>query len=302
MSLEISGDALAVTGLDWNTTTPAEWKKQRKALRSEGLLTTFFQVNDPQSGESVINYGAISRDSAELTGNQAKVSLAGLLALSLKEGHIVAIERLPGESEEEAERYWFCAINNGQVITGTDVVGEFNDIQPLVRDHRELFGGDGIRIIGNAADTEDLGAPTDSVAHYLDETLAPQATILRKRSSKGFVWILMAGITTIVVGAGSVFMFTGKEEPKRPQMTPEEILAQQQEIARSQLAAKEAELMAATELRTHLAYLLDGPVGALPAKAGGWQLTSTSCDSSACISEYTNTDLTPPSSSGTSRS
>lgn len=296
MSLMIAGDILAVTGLDWDTTTPGEWKKQKKESRAQGFVCASFQVSDPRSGETVINFGTIPRDASLLSGNNPKASLAGLLALSITDKNIVALERLPSEGDDsDEEAYWFCAINNGQVITGTDVVGTYEQIQPLIQEHRELFDDKSIVVIGNAADQEDMDASTDSIEQYLDVSLVGGAMVVGKKTPKALLWVALGAVVVLVACAAIATMLLGGNEPKRPEMTTDEIIAQQQEIARSQLREKEQEVLSEADFINTTGSLMKEVIHNLTAKAGGWELTHTRCDSNACISKYRNIDLTPPS-------
>lgn len=293
MILMLPGITEAVIGLEWGTAVPSEWKAIQKERKAQGKLAVAFQVTDKETKETVINYGLIDKDAPELEGNSKKVSLAGLVAASYPDGLVMAIERVPNIEDEAEDIFWFCVVNDGQVLAGTDITGSASKIEAAIQDVDLVLETSEATVIGSGAHIRSIEADGESVTDLLDLTKVGQAQV-QKGSNGGVLKLVLASVLSITaVVAAATFFLLGDSKPKQQQLTAEQLLQMQQQQARIDLQAKEAEVMSSAAFVPTMSGAT-ALTGRLPAKAGGWELTETTCDVKTCISQYINKDMTLP--------
>src|SRR5690606_3802849 len=111
-----------VAGVDWDTVSKNDWKARKKALRTE--KQAFIEIPVTRGDQNTMNTGVIAP--RNLGDNKTRTSLAARVAHTFKSGTIIAVEQVA--VDDGSESFWFCAVRDGQVIAGTDILGDYDTI------------------------------------------------------------------------------------------------------------------------------------------------------------------------------
>lgn len=290
---ELSSGRVCVLGLSWESATLSDFNQLKKGVKSDDIRACFFEAGSDEDGQMVI-FGSINAEDIPAEAKRSKgnpVSLAGLLAATNPLERIIAIQAIPDDHET---LYWFCAINGGQVVADTDVVGSWDEIQGLASRYRSLMNDGGDRLIGDAAQKLEPGAPEASLEDFIDEEKAVTASI--KGLVKAANPLVIAGALLfflIAIGFSSYSFFLKSEAPTKQRVSPEEIKARQQTMAENALSDAKASLFKTADLSSAFQTILDQYVADLPVDALGWGLAEVSCTQVRCDAIYENKDLSP---------
>lgn len=290
--IQLSGDLRGIVGLEWASVVDSAWKQKRKEIKSDkNAAVAFFQVAGGD-GETLINYGLTDRQGvieARAHKKDQPVSLAGLLALSNPQASVCVLER-PADQDD---LIWFCLSQNGQIVTGTDVIGKFDEIEPVLETYRDLIEDGGFKVIGNAADLLDPTVDTASVSDVLDSGSSGGATIDVGKEGLGVLGlVLVIGAFTSVVIAGYYIFLHGNDSAKSD-MSAAEAAAMQRANAERAMASKKQEIREAAELQGTLVIMNQFLLHYAPKTAMGWSLTKARCADRLCTLEYQNENWSP---------
>ncbi|KXS55097.1 MAG: Uncharacterized protein AWU57_521 [Marinobacter sp. T13-3] len=281
-----------VVGLHWDTLSKGDWKRQKKTAKESG--TAFVEIPVTAGDSNTINIGTINR--SDLGSSKYNLSLAAWLARSFKTGTIIAVERVT-HGQEQA--YWMCAVNQGQVITNTDILGDWDEVDTLVTEIAEMLATQGdIGFIG--ADTEALTANSSG-----DATATPLIAGLPKSAKKKAAiqipgqmnrMVVIGGgatVAALVIGIGgwlAIDALTGTDNAER---------LRQQRLAQMQRAEQayrdlQTDLVARLNGAKHLEALYQEKLAPLQTKIDGWSLIEGECSMRKCDLTYENENLTDP--------
>lgn len=286
-------DLECIVGLDWDTVSKTDWKAQRKDLKANG--TAFIEIPVTRGDTNTVNVGQISGD--VLPGQKSRLSLAGWVAHTFKSGTIVAVEKvLTGENEEV---FWFCAVRDGQVVAGTDILGDWDDIDGQVSELLDMIGEAEVGFVGLDTDALTANEGGESTPAQLVSMLAKSGkkkaklTVLAK-SNKGVAILSVSLILVLAIGGGVWWVMSSAAKEEAAER------ARQQRIVQAQRAQQDYQNLLAEVAQNgqgwkKLAKLLHGPFDKLEPKIGGWLLQSVECDKTDCTLIFANTDLTDPS-------
>lgn len=281
-----------VTGLQWSTTNKSDWRQAKKAAKAEGLACSEVPVitGDPDT----INVGTIKEDGLPSGGGH---SLAAWIALAFRSGTIIAVEKVTDNEGESC--YWFGAINGGQVVTGTDIVGSWEEIDAKVIEILEILSpDDAVGFLG--ADTGNLTANLDgestptNLAVTLPKSVKAKSLIRTPgQISKGALIGVSVTVLALALAVGgwviATFISSGSDlEDLRERRT-----AQAQKANRDYqdlIRETEREMIASHKLDR----IIDTRLGKLQAKVDGWNLETVECNDNKCSMHYKNENLTAP--------
>ncbi|WP_273208954.1 type 4b pilus protein PilO2 [Marinobacter subterrani] len=280
-----------VVGLTWETVGKSEWKTQKKAAKKEGRAAVEIPVTN--NDQSMINTGTIDK---QRLPSGTSPSLAAWVAYTFKSGTIIAVER--GSTESDEENVWFCAVRDGQVVSGTDVLDTWEAIDSQVSEIVAMFGDDGdLGFIGTEAPRLSAYGLSESEANPLVSTLPKstrkKALIAGSRNSNG---LLIAGITglilTIVAGGGWYFFVAESGADLAAQAKKRRMMQVQR--AEKDFAQLVADINAKSQAGRGLERIIESGVGKALPRIGGWNLQTAECATNSCTLIYKNEDLTDP--------
>lgn len=287
--------AKAVTaGLDWITESQKEFKLKKKRLASTGSAFLTLKSSNPQS-KDMVNYGFIEK--AYLPREGRSVSLAAWLAHTFKSGTIFAVERVDQGEEGGEPRYWFCALMDGQVLTGSDIVDNWETIVREVQNNLDILESDAVGFVGKDASelpAYEGEAESPELAEVLNKAAHNKALLAPAVESRTPLIIGVTLIAASVAGGGGYWWHYTAE--KKREAEERAIASQQNQIIRAQqqyqsILQEIAELEHAG--RTLNSIWFDA-MSDTPTKVGGWGLESLTCESGTCTFQYVNADLTLP--------
>lgn len=286
-------DLECVVGLDWDTVNKNDWKAQRKNLKTNG--TAFIEIPVTRGDTNTVNVGQISGEM--LAESKSRLSLAGWVAHTFKSGTIVAVEKVLTSENEEV--FWFCVVRDGQVVAGTDTLGDWDDIDAQVSELLGMIGEAEIGFVGLDTDALSSNEGGESTPAQLISMLAKSGKNKAKlkvlaKSNKGVALLSVSLILVLALGGGAWWIMSSAAKEDAVER------ARQQRIVQAQRAQQEYQNLL-TEVAQNsqgwkkLAKLLHGPFDKLKPNLGGWALQSIECDKTDCFLVFANTDLTDPS-------
>jgi len=290
IELNLEGDATGVFELAWDSVAEDEWKAARKEIIRDRDKVAVVPVTD-EAGRKVYNIGRLGSDewaSYSKKERKALVSVAALLGHSNPDANLIAVESITGKSDQ----YWLCAVSHGQVLTGTDVIGDFETIATKVMGLRGIMDASTQKIIGGSASLFDDGAEGEPVSAFLDDSLIKKALIGQPPGSGvGAKEIATGVVFTGMVAFWGVLLFGGEDSDRQPQKSAQQI--KQEEIARAE-AAMDTHLQELAQLPRIIPASLEHhkKVTGLPVSVGGWSLVKVDCGPSQCGGEYSDETIT----------
>lgn len=281
-------------GLEWITASASEFKLQKKRMASSDIAWLTLAGSNPATKE-MINYGQI--DKAWLPKEGRSVSLAAWLAETFKTGTIFAVEQVDEGSDGGEPRYWFCAVIDGQVVTGSDVVENWDTVQDLVRSNLEILDDPAIGYIGKQAHllpSREGEDNTPALAEVLNKGAFKKALLSQAVDSKAPLIIAAALVVTSVLAGGGYWWYHASSQER--EAAERAAKARQNQIVRAQqeyqgLLQDLAQMSHAG--RTLNAMWFDA-IMTTPARIGGWKIDTFTCEAGACNFTYLNSDLTLP--------
>ena len=283
-----------VVGVQWTTESGKEFKATRTKLKTEGWDWLELSGNKSDSQE-MTNYGVVLKENLLKQGETA--SLAAWLANCFREGTVVAVEAVDLVGTEDS-CIWYCIINDGQVVTGSDVLcTDTKTANAAIQETLEALGVDDPGFIGLQA--SELGdwnteSETTSLSEVLTKTGFKRACFKSAGSGNGSAYaVLVVGALALVVGCGWWYATN--------HMAESDAAYQAEQARKSQLRRAEREYRQILQEvgGKHQAGLTmqamwDQVFRNTQTQVGGWELESIDCVAGSCTASYTNTDLTLP--------
>ena len=299
VGFELSSGLVCVTGLSWESAASAEFNQIKKQVKSDDIRACFFEAGSAEEGQMVV-FGTIASADIPFEARRSKgnpVSLAGLLAASNTDERIIAIqevERIEDADGGEEPLFWFCAINEGQVVADSDIVGPWSEIEDQVLRYRSIMADGNDTLIGNGVENLDPDAELLPLEQYLKTSEIPAASIKALATKTNPLLIVAAVLFFLGAGGSSLYTFVLKDTtPERPQISQAERQARMQENAEQALADAKASTFATADMTSSLNAIMQRYVAELPVKQMGWQLESVTCTQQRCDAQYENTNLSP---------
>lgn len=280
-----------VSGVEWDTRSKSDWKGRKKSLKGE--KQAHIQLPVIKGDANTVNTGTIRR--ADLGAGKARIALAAWVAYTFKLGTIIAVERVA--LDDGSEVYWFCAVRDGQVIAGSDAVGDWEDIDLQVTEIVEMIAASDIGFVG--AHTANLTANQSG-----ESTPAPLLTMLSKSARKKATLTipsesnmktlaLAGGLAVALIMAGGTWFYISSDSGNASADA-----RNRQIIKMNRASADYEELLRATaqkaEAGNTIKNLFETRIGGLETQLGGWALQIGECVDNQCALTFTNSDLTDP--------
>lgn len=290
------GAEQVTVGLEWNTVSAKDFKTQKRELRLSGQSVLVMPAG--AGSKDATNFGTIGKSNLPREGRS--LSLAAWTALTFRSGTVVAVEKVrpAGESATSDDLYWFCIVNGGQVVSGTDNVDVWENVEYAISELLDLLGQEEIGYIG--ADSERLvtnltGETPPSLAEALTKSAMKKA-LLDPVSESKLVPIAAAAVVVCATAGGGAWWWISSSNAEQ-----EAIRAAQIAKANQMAQAKRAYEDLVREVRERpnasktLGILWTGELKRMPTEAGGWSLQAIECAGGECQSEWRNRNLTQPS-------
>jgi hypothetical protein len=295
---ELSDGLVCVTGLSWESASPNEFSQIKKQVKSDDIRACFFESGSAEDGQMIV-FGTISSADIPFDAKRSKgnpVSLAGLLAASNTGERIIALQQVETAETEEGDPeplYWFCAINNGQVVAESDVVGPWDEIEGLVSRYRSIMNDGGDTLIGDGVPNINPDAPVVALEQYLNRNELTAASIKPLSATTNPLLLIAAAVFFFGAVGSSVYMFALKDDaPEKPRISAAERQARQMANAEQALAEVKAATFQTADFISSLQRVAGDRVPNLPVDALGWELDSVSCTQNRCDAAYSNSNLT----------
>lgn len=289
------GASQITVGLEWNTVSAKDFKAQKRELRLSGQSV---MVIPPSAGsKDAINFGTIGKSNLPREGRS--LSLAAWLALTFRSGTVVAVEKVrpSGEAESPDDLFWYCIVNGGQVVSGTDNVDIWENAEYAVSELLDLLGQEEIGYIGTDSArlvTNLTGETPPSLSEALTKGAMKKAFLDPVSESK-LVPIAAAAVVVCAAAGGGAWWWIASSAAEE-----EAIRAAQIARANQAAQAKQAYEDLVREVRERpsasktISALWDNELKAMPTQVAGWELQEIECAAGECSAEWRNRDLTQP--------
>lgn len=282
------------TGLEWTTASIKEFKIQKKRMSAQHAAWLALNGSNPATKE-MVNYGQIEK--AWLPKEGRSVSLAAWLAHTFKTGTVFAVERVDEGSDGGEPRYWFCAVIDGQVVTGTDTVDSWEAVLHLVQSSLEILDSDAVGYVGKDSEflpTKNPEDPVSELSEVLTKAAFKKALLSRATESKAPAIAGIAVMSIALIGGGGYWWLAKQATEEAAVKRIAE--AQRQQIKSAQVAYQG--ILSDIGEKPHAASMLNSiwfdALVDMPTLAAGWMLDSIECKDQQCDFTYQNTDISLP--------
>jgi|AntRauTorcE11898_2_1112593.scaffolds.fasta_scaffold05135_2 hypothetical protein len=292
---QLSSGLACVTGLSWESASASDFARMKKGIKSDDIQACFFEAGSSEDGQMVV-FGTINASDIPFDAKQAKgdsVSLAGLLALSNPSGRIIAVQSVV--SDEDTLLYWFCAINDGQVVAESDVVGSWEEVSAQVERYLTIMNDNADILIGDSVSKLDSSVAPRDIEDFIKEDEVAAASIKGFVTKTNPIVIIAAAIFFVGAIGTSAYTFVSDSEEQPQQAQISKVQREAAQLAQAEQAFEKAisSIYDTSDLASSLTAVFDQYVVSLPVQALGWQLTEVECTQLRCDALYSNTDLSP---------
>jgi len=283
-----------LANLEWMTTNTKDFKSARAELKSQGKEWITLASSSSQAKE-MLNYGVVERTSLPKQG--PTVSLAGWLALSFRDGAVLAVEEV-SDTDSGETAYWMCLINDGQVLSGSDIIiDDWETIESLSGSSVEALGADNLGYVGNVAHELEFAKsdePYPALADVLVRTAVKKAKFSTAEGNRFTKLILLGTVFSLLIGGGAWYGIQTYVQSQEVADRQEKSRERQLNRARQeyQRILNEFGQMAHAGQTSNL--LWDSVLSDTKTKIDGWLLQRISCQGTECTLIYSNSDLTLP--------
>ncbi|ONF42605.1 hypothetical protein BTO32_15470 [Marinobacter lutaoensis] len=280
-------------GLEWMTTNTKEFKNIRKALGSQNKEWLTLASSNPSTKE-MLNYGVVDRGALP---QGSCVSLAAWLALSFRQGAILAVEEVE-DKQEGLSKYWMCLINDGQVLAGTDILeDDWDTVEEFALGSVEALGDEQLGYVGNAANRLSFvsaEAEHPNLADVLDRAAFRKARFRGGENSGARNRVAFFGLIVLVVGSVGWYGMNAYLDAKNIESQQQRNRENQIERAREEYQNILNDLGGMAQAGPTIRTMWKSVLFPTETRIGGWELEAIECAEKDCQIQYKNTDLTLP--------